>query len=508
MKLRRALRCGFVWIIGLSLLLPAFTVSAAPPPTVTSISPSGGSAAGGTTLTISGTGFALGATVTVGGYAASAVSLIGDFVIFARTPAHAAGSVPVVVTNPDTQSATSPTNFTYTASPPITPVVTDFPVPTALGTPYGIAAGADGNLWFTEKGITKIGRITLSGSVTEFTIPTAGSTPHGITAGPDGNLWFTEYNGNRIGRITPGGMVTEYPVPTASSAPAFIAAGADGNLWFTERDGNRVGRVAIAPPPTVTASAPTGGTAAGGTMLTITGTNFLPDATVTVGGYAAVAVAVTGPTRITARTSPHATATGPMVVTNPDGQSATSPTSFAYSATPPTTPIITEFSTGITAVSRPTGIAAGPDGNIWFTEFNGNNIGRATIAPPIVTAAAPAVGGTTGGTTVTLTGANFLAGATVTFGGIQGTNVTVVSDTQITVTAPAHPVAATVDLVVTNPGGGTGTLAHGYTYGAPTPLPPTQPPGGTGGSPVPLPPTRPPGSPVSGTPVPLPPPRP
>lgn len=38
---------------------------------------------------------------------------------------------------------------------------------------------------------------------------------------------------------------------------------------------------------------------------------------------------------------------------------------------------INEFSTP-TASSRPDGITAGPDGNLWFTENNGNNIGRIT----------------------------------------------------------------------------------------------------------------------------------
>ena len=29
-------------------------------------------------------------------------------------------------------------------------------------------------------------------TITEQTVPTAASAPFGITAGPDGNLWFTE----------------------------------------------------------------------------------------------------------------------------------------------------------------------------------------------------------------------------------------------------------------------------------------------------------------------------
>ncbi|MBV9691468.1 MAG: protein kinase, partial [Ktedonobacteraceae bacterium] len=44
----------------------------------------------------------------------------------------------------------------------------------------------------------------------------------------------------------------------------------------------------------------------------------------------------------------------------------------------PTTGAITEFSSGITVGSFPSGIAAGPDGNLWFTEDGGNRIGRIT----------------------------------------------------------------------------------------------------------------------------------
>jgi streptogramin lyase len=37
----------------------------------------------------------------------------------------------------------------------------------------------------------------------EFPIPTPGSIPWGIAAGPDGNLWFTEFLGNKVGYVRP-----------------------------------------------------------------------------------------------------------------------------------------------------------------------------------------------------------------------------------------------------------------------------------------------------------------
>ncbi len=73
-----------------------------------------------------------------------------------------------------------------------------------------------------------------------------------------------------------------------------------------------------------------------------------------------------------------------------------------------------------------------------------------TVIPQLaLTAVTPRAAVNTGGTQVTLTGTNFLAGATVTFNGVPATNVTVVSSTQITCTVPAKAAtcgAATVQV--------------------------------------------------------------
>ena len=86
--------------------------------------------------------------------------------------------------------------------------------------------------------------------------------------------------------------------------------------------------------------------------------------------------------------------------------------------------------------------------------------------PPTVTAVSPSSGTTAGGTAVTITGANFAVGATVTFGSTSATNVVVVSGTQITATTPAGNAGA-VTVTVSNPGGQSGALAGAFTYVAP-----------------------------------------
>ena len=87
-----------------------------PAPTVTGIGPSSGTANGGTPVTITGTGFLSGATVKLGGTTATNVTVTSSSTITATTPAHAAGTVDVVVTNTDGQSGTLSGGYTYTSS--------------------------------------------------------------------------------------------------------------------------------------------------------------------------------------------------------------------------------------------------------------------------------------------------------------------------------------------------------------------------------------------------------
>jgi hypothetical protein len=88
------------------------TTTTADPPTVSAISPATGGDIGGTAVTITGTNFASGATVLIGGVAATSVVVVSDTTITAKTAIHDAGAVDVQVTV-STQSGKLEGGFTY-----------------------------------------------------------------------------------------------------------------------------------------------------------------------------------------------------------------------------------------------------------------------------------------------------------------------------------------------------------------------------------------------------------
>jgi streptogramin lyase len=274
-------------------------------------------------------------------------------------------------------------------------VVTEFTVGmSANARATGITAGPDGNIWFAEQNGNRIGKIVALpangtvGTISEFDVG-SGAGPYAITTGPDGNLWFTENLGNRIGRITPQGVVTHFSAGISAGAfPLGIAAGPDGNLWFTEEQGDRIGQIIALPGNGVVGTITEFGTGitAGSRPYGITAGPdnnlwFVEHDGSRVGRIIVLpANGVVGTITefsagITAASQPYA------IVAGSDGNLW-----FTVGAvdqigriTPAGT--VTEFGGGITAGTFPLGIAAGPDGNLWFTEFSGNAIGRITTLP-------------------------------------------------------------------------------------------------------------------------------
>jgi IPT/TIG domain-containing protein len=83
-------------------------------PSITSVSPNSGPMTGGTPVSVSGTNFASGATLTFGGAAAGSVVVVSPTKITANTPPHKQGApVTLVVTNPDGQAGSLSKGFTY-----------------------------------------------------------------------------------------------------------------------------------------------------------------------------------------------------------------------------------------------------------------------------------------------------------------------------------------------------------------------------------------------------------
>jgi len=99
-------------------------------------------------------------------------------------------------------------------------------------------------MWFTESQLNagRIGRLTTGGQLTEYPVP--GSTAlWQLAAGPDGNIWFTDVGVSSIGRITTEGVVSKYPLPSsnAGGVGSSIIGGPDGAMWFYGEQGS-IGR--------------------------------------------------------------------------------------------------------------------------------------------------------------------------------------------------------------------------------------------------------------------------
>src|SRR5580704_7990715 len=107
-------------LIAAFVVVPGVTAAGAQ--TVTSVAPSSGPTAGGTSVTITGSGFTGATGVSFGTTAATSFTVVSDAQVTATAPA-GTGTVDVTVTTPEGTSATgAPDQFTYLA--PSTPTIT------------------------------------------------------------------------------------------------------------------------------------------------------------------------------------------------------------------------------------------------------------------------------------------------------------------------------------------------------------------------------------------------
>ncbi len=104
--------------------------------------------------------------------------------------------------------------------------------------------------------------------------------------------------------------------------------------------------------------------------------------------------------------------------------------------------------------------AAGmPPISVTATDPSGNT---SEFSQNVIYASSPRSGPPAGGVTVTLTGTHFVAGATVTFGGVAASNVTFTNETSMTADAPALAAATVNDIQVTNTDGTSGLLKKAW----------------------------------------------
>jgi hypothetical protein len=475
------------------------------PPVVSSIVPNFGPAAGGNSVTITGTGFEApgttgftgGSTVTFGAAGlATNVHVVSPTEITATVPPDSGISVntPVVVRVANqfgSSSGTGTASNTYTYEvPPVIASVNGI-VPNTGPVPGGTAVTITGSNFNPGDTTTSV----------TFTNPATGGTSATAT-----NVHVV--NATTITAVTPAS-----PIPFPGTGPTDVTVTDAG------------GTSANSPPVVYTYATfntnvsginPTAGPVAGGTTVTITGNGFTTATSVHFGTAAATSFHINSDTSITAVSpaSPLASpGNGPVdvTVTTPLGTSPTvvqdvftyelAPTILSvngivpnsgptaggtavtitgtnFVATDATTAVhfgstlatqtTVTSTTTITAVS-PAG-AAGPV-TVTVTDAGGtsNGVTFTYIPAPVITANGinPDSGPTAGGQTVTITGTNLGTTGTTTvfFGGLTGNQASnvVVNGAGTSLTAVTPPgIAGTVNVIVVTAGGDSNTETYQY----------------------------------------------
>ncbi|MFI6446254.1 IPT/TIG domain-containing protein, partial [Kitasatospora sp. NPDC050543] len=416
-----------------------YTYTVPPAPTLIVLSPSQGTALGGNTVTIVGSGFTGASAVKFGTTAASSFTVVSDSTITAVSPA-GSGTVQVTVTTPGGTSNGLP--YTYTLPPA--------PTLSVLSPSQGTAAGGN--------------TVTIVGT----NLTTTSAVKFGTTSAS-----FTVVSDSTITAVSPAGSGTVQVTVTTTGG---TSNGLPYNYLVL---------------PTLSGAAPNQGPLSGGNTVTLTGTHFTGASAVKFGTTAASSFTVVSDTQITATAPPGTAGPVSITVTAPGGTSA--PNVFYYYVSNPaltgaapdqgplsggttvtltganlTTTSAVKFGTtaasSFTVVSDSTITAVSPAGSgtvqVTVTTPGGtsNGVAYTYLALPTLSGAAPNQGPLSGGTAVTLTGANLTTTSAVKFGTTPA-SFTVLSDTQITATAPPGT-AGPVSITVTTPGG----TSNGLTY--------------------------------------------
>ncbi len=252
-------------------------------PEVISIDPTSGLELGGTPVTIVGSNFQSGATVNFDGSAATGVVVVSDTVITAVTPAHPAGTVDVIVTNPDGQSTTLRAGFAYEVPGTgiiVTVAGTGVPGFTGDGgpatgaqfqNPFGLEVDSAGNLFIADRENWSVRRVdtlgiisTVAGSSTRGSGGDGGTAtaaqlelPVDVALDAAANLFISDREAERVRKVDPQGIITTFagvgsPGFSGDGGPATSAAidlnrgitvDAAGNLYIADSRNHRIRKV-------------------------------------------------------------------------------------------------------------------------------------------------------------------------------------------------------------------------------------------------------------------------
>ncbi len=345
--------------------------------------------------------------------------------------------------------------------------------------------------------------VTVTGSNFGSAAPTA--TPETCQAGDTGNEygfgglefqdltegWGAGESGDCIGLLLTSWSSTKVVFTFGNEYANYGPINAGDQIEVTVQGATDTVPASFTAAPTVSAVSPSSGPTSGGTAITITGTNFTGATTVLFGTVAATNLKVVSATQITVDSPAESAGLRNVFVETPGGKSAAGKDDLFTYVVPPTVtkvsptsgpttggPLVTITGTNFTGATTVLfGTVAGTNlkvnsatqitvdspaqsaglRNVFVETPGGKSAAHEAdwftyVAPPTVTKVSPTSGPTTGGTLVTITGTNFTGATTVLFGTVAGTNLKVVSATQITVDSPAES-AGLRNVFVETPGG-------------------------------------------------------
>ena len=111
-----------------------------------------------------------------------------------------------------------------------------------------VSQGARRDVWFTESGRDRIGRLAYTSTVDydySFYTLLPGDEPLNLIVS-GGWVWFTAPGGDYVGRLNPAtGAVDRFAVP-AGSYPADLTADSNGGIWFTQMLADKLARLEVA----------------------------------------------------------------------------------------------------------------------------------------------------------------------------------------------------------------------------------------------------------------------